>query len=240
MSENLHHDETEDFEYHETNWHRWTHLLSAFVSRWIDSNTWEEFPNTLTAFFHSSSHSLLVVIINGIVLFWAAIAGALGYLVVSPLLRVVLPMPEKQRIPPSSVAMSNPNMFSSFAERMRKDKRFVEQAVREGLCRVPSTVGEGKARPPFNLAMAKLLLHLSALGYERKEVVDHFADLFGLKVETVGAESCSVAIFYSVQHNFIVIAFTGSSPFDLSELVSNAVMHKVKLGKEVLPGEIHE
>ncbi|KAJ3029489.1 UNVERIFIED_CONTAM: Chitin synthase, class 2 [Siphonaria sp. JEL0065] len=118
----------------------------------------------------------------------------------------------KQTIARNFFSSSTPKLFQEFASKIQKDGRFVEQAVVEGICRVPNSV-ESKQRPPFNVATAKLFLHLSALVYEKIEVTE-----------------C----------NFIVLAFSGTSPFDLSELLMTALIHKVKPDEKVLPGQVHE
>ncbi|ORY52913.1 alpha/beta-hydrolase [Rhizoclosmatium globosum] len=208
-------------------------------------------------FFLSFESSLFVVASNGFVLFWASVAGMLGYTFVGPLSNKMLPMlvtpykipvnkgtssvvpPETRLIAPSVISASSPRFFKAFAEKIQQDVRFVEQAVLEGVCRVPNSV-EAKSRPPFNVAVAKLLLHLSALLYERPEVVAHFADLYGFKIESILTDTCGVTIFYSVECNFIVIAFAGASPLDISELLSNALIRKVQQDHSVLPGQTHE
>ncbi|KAI9331871.1 hypothetical protein BDR26DRAFT_659460 [Obelidium mucronatum] len=243
-----------------TDWSRWTQLLWAHFAQWLDS--------------------VFVVIVNGFILGLAAISGVIGYIVIDPMSAWILPrivkpfkVPAKKdqkqqqnisslisswiqpngsttMIPPTSlVSASTPTLFQKFAERIKRDGRFVEQAVVEGICRVPNSV-EAKARPPFNTAMAQLFLHLSALAYEHVDVVEHYAGLYGLKVETVSSSGCSgddgvnaraaATVFYSVECNFVVLVFSGPSPLDISELLTSATIQKQKPGKDVLPGQIHE
>ncbi|KAJ3396815.1 hypothetical protein CcCBS67573_g04944 [Chytriomyces confervae] len=226
-----------------TDWPRWSQLLSAHVVRWIDS--------------------IFVVVINGIALGCALLVGAVGYLLLGPISNAVFPyltttfkipvtpskpvssvvassLPsEKMNVHPNSITASSPLFFSAFAEKMRLDPVFADHAIHEGLCRVPNSV-EKKSRPPFNVWMAKLFIHLAALSYESSEVIAHFSSLYGLEVETVAGDGTTVNIFYSVENNFIILAFCGSSPFDLSEFLAGAMIQKAKAEGDVLPGAVHE
>ncbi|PWN93835.1 hypothetical protein FA10DRAFT_291049 [Acaromyces ingoldii] len=89
----------------------------------------------------------------------------------------------------------------------------------------------------FDLDVAKLLLVISALMYERQRpfpvnsddpnaiICDHFvadiAQKYGLKYEpvtNVGSNSSAICgAFFSLNHNFIILAFKGTQPDDFNE-----------------------
>ncbi|KAJ3139080.1 translocase of outer mitochondrial membrane [Physocladia obscura] len=160
--------------------------------------------------------------------------------------------------PSATNAAYAPAIFENFATQFR-DKDFIFRTVTNGLC-YHTTPGDSQ-RPPYNGDMAKLLLNLTALGYEQNEVIVKYAAQLGLEVEIVSSldvcsnetgdllkkqpvqtSACAVIIFYSVLQNFIVLVFRGSaSPFDLCEFLTAAVLHKVKAPESfMLPGMVHE
>jgi hypothetical protein len=68
----------------------------------------------------------------------------------------------------------------------------------------------------------------------------HYANIWGLEVESMEIDSCAAFVFFSVEHSIIVVVFRGTSPFDISELLLDSMLQKVRPENDVLPGMVHE
>ena len=120
------------------------------------------------------------------------------------------------------------------------------------------------SRPSFNIDVAKCLLVLSALIYERKypkeineteypihftesapynEFIKKTAKSWKLKFKTLSelgsGASPFCGAFYHREKNFIVVAFKGTSPSDFSEWLMNATFMRTD-ARTHLFGEVHE
>ncbi|RUS30441.1 Alpha/Beta hydrolase protein [Jimgerdemannia flammicorona] len=96
---------------------------------------------------------------------------------------------------------------------------------------------------PFDLDLAEFHAVLTSLAYEPVNVVDKVIDMWnrdiGLAYHRFGHEGCVITMVYSVQENFVVLAFKGTSVFNLTEWFTDATTRKIPAKNGVLPGLVH-
>lgn len=99
----------------------------------------------------------------------------------------------------------------------------------------------------FNFSIAEFTLRLSKLAYEDSTIIQRSMQLWGaamgepngLQYLRFGHEECSVLIVWSVVKGFVVVAFKGTSPFNLTEWVLDMSLQKVAVKNGILPGALH-
>ncbi|KAJ3113589.1 hypothetical protein HDU96_003166 [Phlyctochytrium bullatum] len=223
--------------------------MDDYVPDWTD---WGRFRTTLWKHSLSVADSVLFAALNGAVVVAAVWTGFVGFLFIGPLLQFLFPkvtrpirirasttdptQPAVRRYLPSSVSASAPTFFEDYEDVISAPN--VLEDLADKLCR-PDRENPGR-RPPFDPVVARFFVHLSALVYENQDVVESFASSWGLRMESMEQDSCASYVFYSPAHNFVVVVCRGVSPFDLSELLVNAMMQKVQPDPKVLPGRVHE
>ncbi|KAJ3212647.1 hypothetical protein HDU67_003675 [Dinochytrium kinnereticum] len=160
---------------------------------------------------------------------------------------------------PSSVSASVPTFYEDYEDVISAPGALDRCA--EKLCN-PNGENPGR-RPPFDRDVSRLFVHLSALVYENREVIgkacvlvgieppfiltadvafvlESMANTWGLQMESMEQDSCATYVFYSTLHNFVIVVMRGVSPFDLSEILVNAMIQKVRPDSAILPGMVHE
>ncbi|KAJ3315061.1 hypothetical protein HDU76_002287 [Blyttiomyces sp. JEL0837] len=178
-----------------------------------DMTDWGRLRNTVWLFSLRLSDSLIFVVVNGFILILATWLGIIGFLFVGPLLQIIYPRitkPLKITVPtpegsgrtsetrtflPSSLTAATPTFFDTYTDKITE--RNAMETVAAGLLK------QSNRRPPFNVDMARLFIHLCALVYENQE-------------------------------------YMGVGPFDLSELLLDAMIQKVRPEPFALPGMVHE
>lgn len=114
----------------------------------------------------------------------------------------------------------------------------------------------------FSFTLAEFFIHLCALVYERNEVVQdilknwgsdyefrrfgHDGEIFEWRphIHRKSADSllftgCCILAIWSVEKNFVVLTFKGTSPLDMSEWLTNCSLRKTPAKNAVLPGLVH-
>ncbi|KAJ3414645.1 hypothetical protein HDV05_006286 [Chytridiales sp. JEL 0842] len=155
---------------------------------------------------------------------------------------------------PSPISSGTPDFFEAFSDNIT-EKVEMEKVVNAMFHRAQKNK---KGRPQFNVELSSFLLHLSALVYEAREVVgaytydlkdvflltdshkEYYSREWGLEMEVLEIDSCAAFVFFSVEHQIAVVVFRGTSPFDISELMLDAMLQKVTPENESLPGMVHE
>ncbi|KAJ3165469.1 glycoside hydrolase 3 protein [Irineochytrium annulatum] len=96
----------------------------------------------------------------------------------------------------------------------------------------------------FDYDLAEFFLHVSTIVYEPTQVVETFLarwkeSVSDLKYARCGQEGCVFLAMWSVKRNFVVFSFKGTSPFDLTEWLTDASMRKSPPRNGLLPGLMH-
>ncbi|KAI8850488.1 Alpha/Beta hydrolase protein [Chytridium lagenaria] len=227
-----------------------------FVPDWTD---WARLRSTLWKSSLAVADSSVFVLVNGAVIAAATWIGIVGFLFIGPILQLVFPrvtrpiriksstytntirpsggtLPEVRSYLPSSVSASVPTFFEDYEDVILAPGMMDKIA---GKLQNPNGDTPGR-RPPFERDIARLFIRLSALVYENADVVESIANSWGLNLESMQQDSCAAYVFYSPSHQFIIVVMRGVSPFDLSEILVNAMIQKVRPEGNALPGMIHE
>ncbi|KAJ3193031.1 hypothetical protein HK101_005551 [Irineochytrium annulatum] len=200
----------------------------------------------------SVADSVVFVAVNGALILFATWLGVISFLFVGPLVQIVYPrvtrrlkvaIPSENGRPaesrtylPSASTSSSPNFYESYSDHISEKKELDNVAARL----VSPNGEEPNRRPPFDLDVARLFIHLSALVYENSDVIESTAKIWGLQYECLEQEPCAAYVFFSPLHHFAIVVFRGVSPFDLSELLIDSMLQKVRPDGHILPGMVHE
>ncbi|RUP20378.1 hypothetical protein BC936DRAFT_139252 [Jimgerdemannia flammicorona] len=107
------------------------------------------------------------------------------------------------------------------------------------------TTRDTDSQPEFDHILAEFHLHLTALVYEREDIIRQVIDLWdpdhdiGLSHHRFGYDGCVVNVVYSVKNNFIVMSFKGTSILNLAEWLTDFTMQKSHTKNGLLPGSVH-
>ncbi|RUP44374.1 Alpha/Beta hydrolase protein [Jimgerdemannia flammicorona] len=97
--------------------------------------------------------------------------------------------------------------------------------------------------PPFDLDLAEFHAVLASLAYEPDEVVDYVIAMWdrniGLTYNRFGHEGCVITMVYSVEEEFVVLAFKGTSVLNFTEWLTDFTTRKMSAKNSVLPGMVH-
>ncbi|RUP45368.1 Alpha/Beta hydrolase protein [Jimgerdemannia flammicorona] len=93
----------------------------------------------------------------------------------------------------------------------------------------------------FDFDLAEFHVHLCSLAYEPWNTVKEVFKFWEIPVKFVrfGHEGCCVLAVWSEEHDFVVLTFKGTSPFDLTEWLTDATLRKTVAKNGVLPGLVH-
>jgi hypothetical protein len=142
-------------------------------------------------------------------------------------------IPGRDPINPSLVSSGTPNFFHQYTDHLNMPD------VWPSLGAILAE-SENSNAPKWDARVARFMLHLSALAYEHPFVVDDFAEKWNLEKFEVLKTEFACYIYYSTNYSFVVVAFKGTSPFDLSEWLTDVMMMKIRPQGDVLPGQVHE
>ncbi|KAJ3096665.1 hypothetical protein HDU97_005695 [Phlyctochytrium planicorne] len=225
-------------------------VVDEFNSDWSD---WARLKTTIWKYSLTAADSLLLVVVNVTLLLTSVWVGIAGFLFVGPLIQFLYPRitrpirikaaPENASVIakyrsflPSSVSASAPTFFEEYENLILSPGVFERIGAK---LRNPYDENPNR-RPPFDQDIARLFIHLCALVYENQDVIRSVADSWGLQVEFIQKELSALFIFYSPSEKFVIVLARGVNPFDLSEILINATIQKVRPEAGVLPGLIHE
>ncbi|RUP51359.1 class 3-domain-containing protein [Jimgerdemannia flammicorona] len=122
-------------------------------------------------------------------------------------------------------------------------KKYNEKLTNEFWLQLVEKLTHNTQDASFDLDLAEFHAVLTSLANEPVELVDDIIKMWnrdiGLTYHRFGHEGCVITMVYSVQKNFVVLAFKGSSVFNLSEWLIHATTRKIPAKNSVLPGLVH-
>ncbi|TPX35904.1 hypothetical protein SmJEL517_g01841 [Synchytrium microbalum] len=207
-----------------------------------DWTNWERFREKVVQYSITTLDAALWTCINTTVLFIMAFVGVVSYLFIEPIIKTFAPYFTKPfkfqkgsttvAIQPSLISSSTPDFFPAYT-------RYLSSGGWETLG--PKLAdARNMNEPVWDGDVARFMIHLSALSYEHPDVVVNFATQWRLETVKILRKSFACHIFYSSQYKFATVCFKGTSPFDLSEVLTDLMMMKVRPDGGVIPGQVHE
>ncbi|KAJ3115133.1 hypothetical protein HDU96_001145 [Phlyctochytrium bullatum] len=184
-----------------------------------DFTNWTAFLALLEVTVWATIDSVLWTVVN--ILITAAFAIVAPFWFVMQAFIVGFSIPERLGIDNSAVTASTPNIYDEYLDALKANSWKLSDTL------IQKLAGTEK----FDYDLATFLLHLSALIYEPTNLIENFRAEWRNHIDDVE--------FLSVKSNFLVITFKGTSPFDLTEWLTDASMRKSAARNGVLPGLVH-
>jgi hypothetical protein len=91
-------------------------------------------------------------------------------------------------------------------------------------------LGDATNSKKFSIPIAKLLLTLSSIVYEKPSIIFKYAEKWNLTLEMAHIndnKGDGVYIFFSKEQNLMILVFRGTNPLDLNEIHLDATIQKV-------------
>jgi len=132
----------------------------------------------------------------------------------------------------SAVAGDEPDIYDTYATNLNGRWSDIVRALTRNF----------GAEPKFDFDLAEFFLQLSSLAYEPNEIMNQVLDREWpphLRHVRFGCNGCIILALWSVKDNFVVFAFKGTSPYNLTEWLEDFTLRKRAAKNGVLPGLVH-
>ncbi|KAJ3206397.1 hypothetical protein HDU67_008215 [Dinochytrium kinnereticum] len=197
-----------------------------------DFTNWSSFWSLMEVTIWATVDSILWTVVNVLItVVFAVIAPPWFFL---QQFALMFRIPQRLGMNNSAVTASTPEIYNEYLDELKeKDWKLCDTVVQK-------LSGSSK----FDYDVASLFLHLSALIYEPTAAVEKFQLALKERIPDItfirfGREGCCVLSVFSVTRNFVIVVFKGTSPFDLTEWLTDASMRKSAARNGVLPGLVH-